>query len=346
MGRDSDNVKWKLWPRVLGVLVLLVCLTLFVSGLLLKRGIELDHFTSGPVTVSDFLLQWQEKLELQIGTITVEEQGGSGFSKNFNLIDKGIRAAGFLSNFFSDFSVKTIRIRDFNGSVYLHEGEEPSFFNIESDDLIVRSTLVLKKNSLVVHIDQLSSKRFKSEAEGEIHLGGGKNHVSGTLRANLAGVLPVLLDFTANGEQVSFSGKEAGVIRDITPFVDLFGLDNNIQRWITGYLKGSRYRLKTFAGSIPWNDPAAGLNRLYAEGRVDDLEYTFAPGSTDLEPVKAAYGDVIFSRGVLTIVPFDSTFHGREIRGGSVEIDFTRPADIILTTYIKARTRADGDILS
>ncbi len=346
MNRGSDNRKRKLWLRVLAIFLLVACLTVFAAGLMLKRGIKLDDFTMGTVTISDFSLQWQNKLEIAIGTITVGEQEDSGLTKKFSLVHKGIRAAHFLGHFFSRLSVKAVRIGSLNGSLHLDGGQEPSFFILSSNDLILRSRLDLKENSLVVDVKDLTSKRFNTKAKGQISLNGGKGYITGTLLANLAGVLPVTLDFTADQDQMSFSGKGAGEINNITPFVDLFGLNNNIQRWITEYLKGSRYNLKIFKGVIPWQDPGLILDTLYAEVRVDDLEYTFAPGDPGLEPIRADYGDVVFSKGVLSIIPYNSIFYGQEIREGWVEIAFTSPADIILTVYIKTPARANEDILT
>jgi len=346
VSRDSDNRKRRFWLRALTILLLIACLIVLATGLLLKKGIEIDEFTIGTATVSDFSLQWLDKLEIGIGTITVGEQENPGFDKDFSLIGKGIRAAGFLGNFFSSISVKDIRIGELTGSLHLAEGSETSFFNLTSNDLVLRSTLILKENSLVVDLKELASKRFDSQVSGQIQINGGEDHITGTLSANLAGVLPVTLDFTADQKQISFSGEEAGVITNIIPFVDLFGLDINIQRWITEFLKGSRYNLKIFKGVIPWQDPGVILDTLYAEVRVDDLEYIFAPGDPGLEPIKADYGDVVFSKGVLAIVPSEAVFYGHEIRGGGVQIDFTSPADIILTTYIKTTARANDDILT
>lgn len=346
MSRDSDNRKRRFWLRALTILLLIACLIVLATGLLLKKGIEIGEFTIGTAAISDFSLQWQNKIDIEIGTITVGEQEGSGLTKNFSLIDKGIRAVGFLGNFFSRLSVNSIRIMGLTGSLHIDRESGSSRFILTSNDLVFRSALLLKENSLVVDVKEFTSKRLKSNAKGQIRLNGGKGYITGTLSANLVGVLPVTLDFMADQDQISFSGTESGEIVDITPFVDLFGLDYNIQGWITEYLKGSRFNLENFKGVIPWQNPGLILDTLYVEARVDDLEYTFAPGDPGLEPIKADYGDVVLSKGVLTIVPYNSTFYGQEIRGGSVGIDFTSPADIILTTHIKTPARANDDILT
>jgi len=344
----SKNRKRNVWLRALALLLAVFCLTVLASGLLLKRGIKFDKFTINVAMVSDFSLQWRDKLELEIGTITVDEQLESRSSKDFSFIGKSVQAIDFLRNFFSGITIKSIRAGDFTATLQLVSGTRKgsSYFNLTSSDLQLKSNLAFEQNSLVVDIKELSSKRFNSRAEGRILLSGGGKPITGTLAADLASVLPVVLDFTIDSEQLSFNGKEAGAIKDITPFVDLFGLDNNIQRWITEYLKGSRYNLKTFRGVIPWQNPGAILESLYAEVRVDDFEYVFAPGDPGLDPVIADHTDVIFSKGILTITPREATFYGQNVDDGMVKIDFNQLADIILTANIKTLARANDDILT
>jgi len=334
--------------RIIAILTFTISLILLSTGLLLKKGIAFNNFNIATVTVSDFSLQWRNKLEIEIGSVTVKKQPNSGSFKNFNLIKKGTRTIIFLSNFFSKVSVKSINLGDITGAIRLvsSTGEELSFLNLSSSSLEFKSNLTLQQNNLIIDIKKFSSNHFRSSAIGQIHLNNEKEYITGTLLVNVADILPIRLDFTADQKQISFTGKEAGEINNITAFVDLFNLDKNIQRWITGYLKGSHYNLKDFKGVIPWAKPGSILDTLYAEVRVDNLEYTFAPGNPGLEPIKASYADITFSKGVLIITPHESTFCGQKIRNGQVEIDFTRPTDIILTAHIQTRARANEDILT
>ncbi|MGI9535844.1 MAG: AsmA-like C-terminal domain-containing protein, partial [Desulfocapsaceae bacterium] len=144
------------------------------------------------------------------------------------------------------------------------------------------------------------------------------------------------------GEQLSFSGKEAGPILEIAPLVELFGLSHNIQRWITDYLSGSRYHLNYFKGHLPWANPAALLDTLEAEVRVDDTEYIFAQG---LEAVKGEYTDVVFANGVLAIRPHGTTFYGQDGGDSRVDIDFNDPSHIILSIHIETSAIANDDVL-
>jgi hypothetical protein len=344
--RIPVNRKRKIWLNILISLLFVVCLVVISAGFLLKKGVRVDSFVVGQATVSNFFLQWQDKLVVEIDTVEINEQGEAGSFENSILITNGIGLAEFLSKFFSRVAVETVRIGDLTGALYLDTGRDSSFFTMASNDLVFKSNLILKENGLIADVKEFSSKRFNFRAGGQVHLNGGEEQVTGSLSADLAGVLPVTLDFIADREQISFSGRGMGVTDDITPFVDLFGLDTNIQRWITEYLKGARYGIKIFKGAIPWNDPGRILDTFYAEARVDEPEYTFAPGNKALKPVKADYADVVFSKGVLVINPYQSTFYGQGIRAGRVEIDFTRPTDIILAIYINTDARANRDILT
>ena len=328
------------------ILLFFVCTAAISTGLLLKNGIRVDSFVVGQAAVSNFFLQWQDKLVVEVDTVEIDGQGKADSFENSSLITNGIGLAEFLSKFFSRVTVQAVRIGDLTGSLYLDTGRESSIITMTSNDMVFKSNLILKENGLTADVKELSSKRFNFQAGGQVHLNGGEEQITGSLSADLAGVLPVTLDFIADLRQISFSGRGTGVTGYITPIVDMFGLNTNIQRWITEYLKGSRYTLKFFKGVIPWDDPGGILDTLYAEVRVDDPEHTFAPGNPGLEPIKADYADVIFSKGVLVINPYESTFHGQEIRDGRVEIDFTRPADIILTVHISTAARANKDILT
>ncbi|MEN8200312.1 MAG: AsmA-like C-terminal domain-containing protein, partial [Thermodesulfobacteriota bacterium] len=186
------------------------------------------------------------------------------------------------------------------------------------------------------------SSSYRSKGSGRIRLHLRTMRASGSLELTLAESLPLSLEFESDREQVTLTGREAGTISTITPFVDLFGLDPDIQRWITDYLKGSRYELKTLRTSFPWDKPLQFLDTLYAEVMVDDCEYTFAPG---LEAIKTDYTDVVFKKGVLAITPHDSTFYGQAGEDSWLDIDFNDPDNIILTAYILTHAVANEDIL-
>ena len=341
MTRALTIPRRRIWLRLLTGLLLFTCVSLVFAGLLLKRGVRCDGLEIGGAVVSDIFLRWQDKLELQIGGIFLDGAPQMGFPKDFSLVDKVVSASVWGEKLFSRIIVREINIGDMTASIHL-DGKL-SYVTLLSEDLEVRSDITIEGDTFLIDITKAVSKRFNSHLSGQIRINGKNEQASGTLLASLAGVVPLALDFTADPRQISFHGKEAGKITDIKPFVDLFGLDHAIQPWITDYLSGSRYTLKTFSGSFPWTDPMALMDSFYAEARVDDCEYTFEPG---VEAVKADYTDVVFSKGVLAITPHKSVFYGQDGDKSRADIDFNDPSNIILTVYILTRAVANQDILN
>ena len=339
--------------RITVSLFLITCSAILGTGYILKKGISIDTFTVAQATVSNFSLQWQDRLTLDIDTITVnipvsiqqKNNPAKDFSKACRIFGKGIRAAHYIDGLFSRITVKAIRFGDVTAAIHfdLDTGQEPCFIHVNSNDFALQSSLSIEQDNLIFDIAEVVAKQVNSSASGQIRLNVEKEQATGTLSALLAGALPVTLDFKADQNQLSFQGKEAGRISTITPFVELFDLKPDIRLWITDYLKADRYRLKTVTGVVAWNNPQAILDTLYAEAQVDDCVYTFAQG---LEPIKSSQTNVVLSRGILTITPYDATFYERDTGNSKLDINFNDSSNILLTVHLNTRIKANRDILT
>jgi hypothetical protein len=327
----------------------LLFLTLSLTcGYFLKKGIHIEELTVGGITISDSNVIWDRKLELEISEISLNTKQKSSTPKAeknpTRLIGKGIEYGNYLLKVFSKLHIKKLKLGATSVEIDLNQTDAPSnSLIVRSDDFSFNSDLTFKKDSLTIDIIEASSARFRTGVSGSMQLDGGRGELSGDLTALINKKFPVAVHFTADGNSLSFSGKEAGEITEINSLVDLFGLRHGIQRWITDYLSGSRYHLKSFKGVVPWNNPKEILNTLEAEVTVDDTEYTFAPG---LEPVKAGYTQVLFKHGVLDILPNGATFYGQDCGKSWVDINFNDPKNILLTAYIKTTAVANDDILT
>jgi len=321
---------------------------LLAAGLFLKKGVHVETLNVGNVIISDSLLIWKDKLELQISEIRFSGKektlGAEPRKSPTDLVGKGISFGHYLLKIFSKLHIKSLIIDDTSIQINL-EQKSPQLYilSARTDDIVFTSDLTINKNTIGIVIVEAGSKLFNTDLHGEMLLEGAQGSLSGTLSAMVNGAFPVAASFIADDKKITFSGQEAGEITDITSVVDLFGLSHGIQRWITDYLKGSRYHLKSFKGVVPWNNPKEILNTLEAEVVVEDTEYTFAPG---LEPVKARYTDVSFQRGVLDILPHGATFYGQDCGDSWVDINFNDPENILLTAYIKTQAVANDDILT
>ena len=307
----------------------------------LRNGVYLDTITILPVTVEDISLKWTTKLELDVKNVQVvpsldtENVDGRGES-----VKHIIPALRWMKRLFSRIVIDTFTAGELQGS--FHYAGTTGHCTISAPAIDVNVQLQMVEPVYVLHISELLSERFNSSATGALHVDTKAKTITGTVTADIAGSLPLLLSLSMDREQFSFTGKENGKITTIKPFVDLFGLSHNIQRWITDYLHGNRYELQHLEGSFPWDDPLHILDSFTAKVRVDGCQYTFAPG---LEPIKTDYTDVSFQKGVLDIVPHDSTFYGQDGQKSWLDINFNDPANILLTAYILTDAVGNEDIM-
>jgi hypothetical protein len=345
---SSSIRKKKILKWIVVVFSLGFVLTLSVGGYFLKKGIRIEELSFGGITLSQSFLIWHDKLELEIADVSLKAKDSSSdqpLEKHSpQLVGKAIEFGSFLVKILSKFHVSSLNIGGTPLEIDLHRmGDNSQIFSVQSEDITFKSYLIFEKDTLDFTIVEATSKRFNSAITGNMRLDGRHGELSGELSVLLNKNFPVKVSFTADENKVTFSGWEAGDITEITSLVDLFGLDHDIQCWITDYLKGSRYHLKSLTGVIPWNKPEEILSTLEAEVRVDDTEYTFAPG---LEAIKASSTTVMFKDGILKISPHGATFYGQDCGSSWVDINFNDPENILLTVYIKTTAVANDDILN
>jgi hypothetical protein len=335
----------RLLPRILLTAGLLVLLGVGVTAYFLKRGVVIDYVNLGPIAITDCSLIWKDKLELQVSEISARQMGRStGNSADINFVRRAIQGAHYLARLFSRFSIERLNLGSSHFTVDLRQQSRfTHVLTLSSDDLAFESLLTFNKETLDIDIINGRNNRFNTDFKGSAQLDGQNDRITGAISALINGSFPVSVDIVADNKELRFRGREAGEITEIGPLVDLFGLSHNIQRWITEYLSGSRYQLLSFKGRMPWDSPKEILSTLDAEVRVDDTEYTFAPG---LEPIKARYTNVYFQQGVLVIKPHDATFYGQDGGESWLDINFNDPQNILLTAYIKTRAVANDDILT
>ncbi|RUM42820.1 MAG: hypothetical protein DSY80_06565, partial [Desulfocapsa sp.] len=292
------------------ILLFFFMLSVLGGGLLLRNGIYLEHLQIAHATFESISLQWRNKLELQIERLHIDSASDSAAadeSVDLSSVENVIPLMRWVDRFFAKISVQEITTGQVKAD-FLY-ADSTGHLNLSSSYGDLRTNLGLKGSVLDVNIEEFSNQKFHSRGTGVVHVNLSKQTAEGSLDADLAGSLPLNISFSADSKQCIFTGKENGIITNITPFVDLFGLSQDIQCWITEYLTGTRYQLEEFSGSFPWDNPLYLLESFTAKVRVEGCHYTFAPG---LEAIKTAYTDVFFKKGILTIIPHEFTFYGQD----------------------------------
>ena len=325
--------------------VMLLLVTLFSGFFVLTNGLHVDHISLANVSAEAVTLKWENGLNLEINHLQIDTSRKNSGKFSGIQIQRALKAFQLLRKFIPTITVRSLDYNSFRIKILSRKqgSPHPVTLTLNSKDLHLEAFLTREQDTIRIDLRNFSSINFNSSATGTFLLDTKTLQVHGELTANLADCLPVQLSIIADLDSISFQGHGTAETTTIKPLVDLFGLDDDIQPWITEYLTGSSYHLQKIGGTIPLHDPAALLNTLSASIRVDDCEYTFAQG---LEPIKADYAEVTFSKGVLYILPHDATFYGQNGEQSRLDINFNDPDNILLTVNINTRARADGSIVN
>ncbi len=329
--------------RFFGITLIAVIMLVAAGGLWLRNGIMVDNFTLGPATLSNITLKWQKKLELQVETLEVVKAQIEDNEQPLDLsfVTKIPTIVQWLDRLFVRIAIRDVTAGQVHGSVLYEDSELKVSLSSEMVDVELRATL--NAGVIQLSLENLKSRPFASRASGKFQFDTAARSGSGHLSLMLADSLPVSLSLQFDERQLSFQGQEAGEITTIRPVVDLFKLDPAIQKWITDYLTGSRYRLQSISGNFPWAAPLVLTRTFAAKVRVDECQYTFAEG---FEAVKSDYTDVSFKEGVLTIIPHGTTFYGQDAGDSWLDINFNDPDNILLNAHILTRAKANQDIVN
>lgn len=329
--------------RFVRIALLCFVLAVITGGLFLRNGISLESFNVGSASLTNISLKWQKKLELQVELLEIVSATGQEEQQSLDLsfVGKIPSTVRWFDRLFRVISISKVIFGPVSGRL-LYEASE---LRVNMSSEMVEFALMASLDADTIHLvlENLSSEKFSSRASGTFNFDTVARNGSGVLSVNIADSLPVNLDVQFDEEQLSFKGQEAEEITTIKPFVDLFGLDPSIQKWITDYLTGSRYRLQSIEGNFPWSDPLQLSRTLTAEVMVDDCQYTFAEG---FEAVKSDYTAISFAKGVLTIKPHIASFYGQDSGDSWLDINFNDLDAIILSAHIQTQAQANQDIVN
>jgi len=332
----------KIFIRVLAIIVISITIIFAAGFITLKQGIHISELSFSNTQISNTRLTLDNKLKLEIESITVEpteEKPSPGAKPSY--IRNILRAVNVIEKFFTSIDIEKIVIGSLNASFQFQENEAGQL-SINSPQLEMQAQISTEGEFLVVDIEKISAIKYQSHASGQIRIDTANRQLTATIVAMLANTLPLHLEVKADTEQLTFTGFGKQSVTSIAPIVDLFELGPNISPWMNENLAASEISLTSISGSIPYDNPASLLQTLHAVVYVKDTEYTFAQG---LEPIKARDTDVIFEQGVLKIQPHNANFYGQDAGNSGLEINFNS-SPFILTAYFRTSTQTSGGILT
>ena len=334
-------MKWFL--RIVSIITLSLAILLVALIIALHTGISISDSSIAKMHFSDATLHWDNGLNLEVDKISLTpgqtEQADSEFS--LQNIKKILYAINIIDDWFATIVIKDFTAADLAASLN-YDSETGGHLVIESSAITVRSLLSIKNGYLNADIEQLSSSRYNSNANGNIRIDPDNLELTATIDATIADTLPVSLKVNADRKQLSFTGIGKESISSIAPIVEQFDPGPVITPWIAEYLKTGTVSLQSVSGSMEYGNPASILRTLNAVIKTTDIVYTF---NQELDPVKAQSADVIFKDGILLIQPQKGSFYGQDTGQSKLDINFSKKP-FLLTADIKTSAQASGGILA
>lgn len=137
-------------------------------------------------------------------------------------------------------------------------------------------------------------------------------------------------------ENIEFKIRAKTDVTNISPIVDLFGLDSDLRNWVDKYGVYERAELKLIYAKAPVNNFTKLFDSLYIVGIAKGVAYTFQEG---FEPIYADNVKILFKDKTLSFYPdANATFYGQIIADSDISIKFEEPLFSLLVkfnTYVK-----------
>jgi hypothetical protein len=346
----STEKKVVRWRRYLYALLLMIAICALGLLWLLQRGVTINSVSVGTVRLEQIDLALDGKLVLSIDRLAIAGEATAPQPQRRQSdepvfeprqLKRLLSAIRYATRLFRRIEVQSIEGRRLSGAFRYRENE-PGYLKLHSPGSSIELGISGNEERLRIDLFSLDLLDGGIQAVGQATLDVAERRLQAELRGELAGVLPVELAIDVDRRELRFKGLGLEPLATIAPIVDLFPLPESVTPWISDYLVGSAYHLDDISGTLPFADPAAILQTLRVAAHVDDAAYTFAQG---LEPVLAPRAEVVFERGVLTILPKEGTFYGLDGGDSYLDIDFNvRP--FLLAAYIRAQAPASGGILT
>ncbi len=338
MKRSTDSSTLKKLIRA----ILLTCFVTTVACVLfLLHGIHINSLSVAGISLERFSLRWNKQLILnveQISFTTTQEKPNTSLSSPVDLI-KNLN--GF-RKMFSSININKLQVGSLHGRLSYSDVNNIAQVNLSGKNLQLAASILFSDETIDLNLPQFSHSQYGLTGSAKLSLQPANNTFTGDCKVTIADSVPVIVDFSGDEKQLTFQGKESGTITTIIPLIELFELDSDVQPWITDYTVASRFRLESFSGTIPWQQPEQILQTLQAKIKIDNCQYTFAEG---LEPIKTEYTRVDFNNGVLNIFPHHGSYYGQDTQTSWLKIDFNDSDNIILTAYITTEAVANKDII-
>lgn len=312
----------------------------FFTFIALLEGISIDRLTFKGIVIEKLYLKWENSLLIKASKIDISALKTDNLPLTLKPLGEFPSLIRNVQRWVKQIDIDIIKYDTFSASLHYRENSA-GVLRIREGANICNGTFTLDEKIFHLSLPQCTIKNANLKATLTVLLS--KQRLYADLEINFPETPTLFIKASGNNDSLSFALHTDQNLTTLQPIVDFFGVDPEVQPWITQYAKASFLTLHTLKGQFHYDKPEELLKTLQADATLTNGEYVFAQG---FEPIYAPQVKLAFTQGKLHIIPLNGKFYTLPTEQSRVVIDFTTP-DTTLDIHIQtARAILNDPILS
>ena len=315
---------------IIGSFLSFILLSLITIFIILQHGLCLDNLSISNITVKNFYIKWNDKLNISIDELEIHTLNKDSGQKKFKIDD--IRQYLTLSSEFF-LLTESVAIRKFEYGqtcISLKHSDKGGYITAKSPTIDFNSHFIFRDEALLFTINKLTTLNNKANISGKIIFDIFSNKIYSKLNILINNDADLTLYAVATQKKLKYTINSNKDIQHIHQLVELFELPKEIHFWAVDAIDAPSLTIKKIKGFIDYDHFDDAYKNLYILATLNKLNYMYNP---KLDTIHTKKTDLEFLKGVLYIRPKEAYSYGMYLNKSWLKIDFTQPQEI-LTLYL------------
>lgn len=291
----------------------------FFTFIALLEGINIDHLSFKGLKVEKLYLKWENALLIRAEKVDLSAFKNDNLPLTLKPLSKLPPLIRHTERWVKQIDITTIQYDTVKLSLHYNENS-PGRVTLFDENRSYNGVFTLNEKIFNLSMPHGTIKGAKISANLKVDLPQQRLFMNALL--DIPNTPTLFIKASGDTDSLTFSLHTNEPLHSVTPIVEFFGVDSEVQPWITQYAKASLITLEYLRGSFHYDKPEELIKALQAKATVFNGEYTFASG---FEPIKAPRIDLLYNEGKLHILPKSGSFYTLPTESSNVVIDFTTP---------------------
>lgn len=298
----------KIWRYLVFAIIPLVVLVAVFS-----RGVSIENFDFGGIKIERLYIKLDKKLILRAQNIEIPKQSKKDSSNDYLLsLTENI---AWLDRLFSEILLERIKFENSEITLLFNKNS----FHLDSPFLNLDAVVSSSANGIIADINNLEFKDFNISMQGIADADIKRNlyDFKGKFQCyELEGAAKFKLE--NNLLRFELSDVNASSLERFTDALEIkTQLNEEVKKWIYGYITADDYYVKIFSGKINIEKDDFFLNELYADGVSKNLKVKF---HENLAPADIKQANIILKNGELLFELIEPAWQGKNLDGSNLKI--------------------------